>query len=210
MASLVYNRSSLNLTVRHSFVDKCRCQICNEWCWSPASVGVPPLWSQCTAIANMEASAAFPRPSTHRKMNLQNEYSFAPENTRAMQSPVLQGGCVDRLVVRRKQRIVSVVLREVYWISSARNYVELHLRDEVLKSRSTLSKVAALVPAGRFLRISRRTIVNLEFVEVAKINSNGTIRIWVSGGTELSASRRYNACVRDVLKTFRKLPRLHT
>src|SRR6185312_15304016 len=114
-------------------------------------------------------------------MSLQNEYSIAPEDTSVMQNSVLQDGYVDRLVVRRKQRISSVVLREVYWISSARNYVELHLRNEIVKSRCTLGKVEALVPAGRFLRINRTTIVNLESVEVAKVSSNGTIRIWVRG-----------------------------
>jgi len=138
-------------------------------------------------------------------MNLQNEYRIAPQNTGAIENSVLQDGCVNRLVVRRKQRISTIVVREVHWISSARNYVELHLRDEVLKSRSTLAKLAALVTPKQFLRINRRTIVNLASIEGAKAISNGTIRLRISGGTELVVSRRYSVRVRDVLEKFWKL-----
>ena len=138
-------------------------------------------------------------------MNLQNEHTISQPPAGGMQPWQPQESCLERLVVRRNQRISSIALKDVDWISSARNYVELHLRDEVLKSRSTLAKVAALVPPRQFLRINRRTIVNLECVETAKVGSSGTVRIRMSGGTELSVSRRYSARVRNVLENFRSL-----
>jgi len=158
----------------------------------------------------MEASLPIPRPGAQNTMNLQNEYSIAVPNIRGTQSWPLQDGCADRLVVRRGQRISSVVLKDVQWITSARNYVELHLGDEVLKSRTTLATVAALVRQRRFLRINRRTIVNLDCVKVGKASSNGPIRIWVTGGTELSVSRRYSARVRDVLESFGNSQQFYT
>lgn len=140
-----------------------------------------------------------PMPSAQENMNAESEYSIAKEQATGTRSwPPEQGG-VERLVVRHRQRISSIILKDVDWISSARNYVEFHHRNEVLKSRSTLAKVAALVPSKQFLRINRRTIVNLESVEVAKSSSNGAIRIWISGGTELVVSRRYSARVRNIL-----------
>lgn len=132
-------------------------------------------------------------------MKLESEYSIANEQATGTRNCPRQNRCVDRLVVRRGQRISSIVLKNIEWISSARNYVELHHRNEVFKSRSTLAKVAALVPPKQFLRINRRTIVNLESIEVATASSNGTIRMRVSGGTELVVSRRYSDRVRDVL-----------
>lgn len=135
-------------------------------------------------------------------MNTENEHRIVQQQAAGVNSSSPQDGYVERLVVRRKQRISSILLKDVDWISSARNYVELHLRDEVFKSRYTLAKVAALVPARQFLRINRRTIVNLDSVAMAKLSSNGTIRIRVREGTDLSVSRRYSVHVRDVLKKF--------
>jgi DNA-binding LytR/AlgR family response regulator len=146
-----------------------------------------------------------PRPSAQRKMNLQNEYDVTQQNTRGMHRWPLQDGCADRLVVRRGQRISSISLKEVDWISSARNYVELHVQDEVLKSRSTLEEVAALVRAQRFLRINRRTVVNLERVEMVNAISNCAIRIRLRGGACLSVSRRYSPRVRNVLEKLGNL-----
>lgn len=146
-----------------------------------------------------------PRPGAHRKMNTQNEHRTMQQQAAGVNGSSPQDGGVDRLVVRRNQRISSIVLKDVDWIGSARNYVELHLRDEVFKSRYTLAKVAALVPARQFVRINRRTIVNLASVEMVKAGSNGTIRIRVREGTDLSVSRRYSVRVRDVLKNFLNL-----
>lgn len=137
-------------------------------------------------------------------MNTQNEHRTMQQQAAGVNGASRQDGCVDRLVVRRNQRISSIVLKDVNWISSARNYVELHLRDEVFKSRYTLAKVAALVPARQFLRINRRTIVNLESVDLARTTLNGTIRIRVSHGPELVVSRRYIGRVRDVLEKLVK------
>lgn len=143
-----------------------------------------------------------PRSGAHREMNTQNENRMTQQQAAGENGSSRQDGCVDRLVVRRNQRISSIVLKDVDWISSARNYVELHLRDEVFRSRYTLAKVAALVPARQFLRINRRTIVNLDSVAMVKPSSNGTIRIRIREGTDLSVSRRYSVHVRDVLKKF--------
>lgn len=151
-----------------------------------------------------KTSLPLPRPGEQLKMNLQSD-SITQQNTPGMRRSPLQHGCVDRLVVRRGQRISSISLKDVDWISSARNYVELHLRDEVLKSRFTLANVEALLPPRQFLRINRRTVVNLASVEVVKASSNSTIRISLIGGTELNVSRRYSARVRNVLKNIRDL-----
>ena len=135
-------------------------------------------------------------------MDPQNEYTIALEDVGARQSSPSWDGSVERVVVRRNQRISSISLKDVDWISSARNYVELHRCGEVFRSRSTLAKLAAVVPARQFLRINRRTIVNLRAVASAHINTSGTIRIRIGDCTELSVSRRYTARVRDVLNNL--------
>lgn len=143
-----------------------------------------------------------PRASGQSNMEPQNQYTIGREEMGARQSSRPLGGSVERLVVRRNQRISSIDLKDVDWISSARNYVELHRQGELFKSRSTLAKVARAVAARQFLRINRRTIVNLTSVEVAQTSTSGTIRIRLNDGTNLCVSRRYAVGVRGVLEKF--------
>lgn len=145
-----------------------------------------------------------PRASGQSNMDPQNEYTSALEDVGARQSPSPWDGSIQRVVVRRNQRISSISLKDVDWISSARNYVELHRRGELFRSRSTLAKLAAAVPARQFLRINRTTIVNLCSVASAHISTSGTIRIRISDGTDLTVSRRYTARVRAVLEELVK------
>ena len=133
-------------------------------------------------------------------MNPQGEHGIAQQHTGLIESWPSRDFCMERIVVRRNQRISSVCLRDVDWIRSSRNYVELHHGDEVLKSRCTLTTVAELAPARQFLRISRTTIVNLEAVDLARTSLHGTIRIQIRHGSELAVSRRYTRMVRDALE----------
>ena len=138
-------------------------------------------------------------------MSPQEEHESAQRHTGLIESWPSRDFCTERIAVRRNQRVCFVSLKDVDWIRSSRNYVELHQGDEVLKSRSTLARVAALVPERQFLRINRTTIVNMEAVDLERTSLDGTIRIRVRQGRELVVSRRYSRRVREVLKKLVKL-----
>lgn len=98
---------------------------------------------------------------------------------------------LSRFLVRSRSRMVLVPAARVDWIGSASNYVELHCGKETHLVRGTLQDLEARLEPGRFVRIHRSTIVNLERVKELHPWSHGDLLLILEDGTELRLSRRY-------------------
>lgn len=113
--------------------------------------------------------------------------------------PAETGRPLRRVLVRDTDRGRSyfVPVEEIDWIEADGNYVRLHTRDRqgagsgphVL--RSTLKALEDRLDSGRFVRISRRAVVNLDRVRVMHDWSHGDRLVVLEDGTELKLSRRY-------------------
>ena len=98
---------------------------------------------------------------------------------------------LDRFLVRTRSRMVLVPAREVDWIGSASNYVELHCGKETHLVRGTLQSLEERLDPARFLRIHRSTIVNIDRVKELHPWSHGDLMVVLHDGVELRLSRRY-------------------
>jgi two-component system LytT family response regulator len=98
---------------------------------------------------------------------------------------------LDRFLVRSRSRMVLVPAARVDWIGSASNYVELHCGKETHLVRGTLQDLEARLDPGRFVRVHRSTIVNLERVKELHPWSHGDLLLVLEDGTEVRLSRRY-------------------
>jgi two-component system LytT family response regulator len=97
-------------------------------------------------------------------------------------------GC---FVAKSRGRITFVRSAEIDWIETANNHVKLHVAGGAHLMRETLANVEARLPPGRFLRISRSAIVNLERIrELQRLPNNG-YAIVLKNGDPLSLSRGY-------------------
>ena len=96
-----------------------------------------------------------------------------------------------RLPVRQKDGIVIVRMDDVRWISSAGNYVELHLRDTRYTVRSTLTALEARLDPTQFTRIHRATIIKVDCIHRVYSTWNGDFDIRLDDGTTLRMSRTY-------------------
>ena len=103
----------------------------------------------------------------------------------------------ERLVVRSGHELVFVRVRDVDWISSADNYVELHVGRTVHLLRETLSGVERRLDPGHFVRIRRDAIVNLERVRAVRPGITGEPEIALADGTALRLGRAYRARVTE-------------
>src|SRR5438094_9560263 len=65
----------------------------------------------------------------------------------------------ERLPVKSEGRIIFVRLTDVDWVEAADNYVKLHVGNESLMLRDTMTALEAKLPSKRFMRISRSTMV---------------------------------------------------
>jgi two-component system LytT family response regulator len=103
----------------------------------------------------------------------------------------------ERLVVRSGQEMVFVRVREVDWISSADNYVELHVGRTVHLLRETLSGVERRLDPEQFVRIRRDAIVNLDRVRSVRAGATGEPEIVLSDSATLRLGRAYRARVTE-------------
>jgi two-component system LytT family response regulator len=123
------------------------------------------------------------------------------ELTRAMSEgpePALgrtRGGGADRLTVRDGARYRVVATRAIRWVEACGNYVLLHTSEGDILHRMTMAQLERVLPEGRFARIHRGTIVNVD--EIAEIlpTSHGDADVTLRDGTTLQLSRRYRNAI---------------
>jgi len=107
----------------------------------------------------------------------------------------------DRILVESNQRSLLVPVASIQCILAAGDYAELVIakHGRLLTSRS-LHLWEERLPARRFLRVHRSTIVNLEQVERLEPSFSGGYSLFLRGIAEpVAVSRRYAARLRGQL-----------
>jgi len=94
-----------------------------------------------------------------------------------------------RLAVRNNGSILFLTADEIEWIEAAGNYVRLNAGGESHLLRETMSGVEVKLPRGRFLRIHRSAIVNLEAVRELAPSPGGDFVVVLRSGKRLPLSR---------------------
>lgn len=95
--------------------------------------------------------------------------------------------------VKDGRRIVLLRPEEIDAVVAHRNYLALHAADAVHRARSSLSTLQMKLPAGKFLRISRSTLVNIARIKEILRKSHGDALLRLQSGQEFRLSRRYRA-----------------
>jgi two-component system, LytTR family, response regulator len=94
-----------------------------------------------------------------------------------------------RLIIKSSSRIYFVRIEDIDWIEAAGNYVRLHVGKEEHLLREGLTALENKLDAGRFVRIHRSTIVNIERIRELQPVFHGDFVIILHDGTELALSR---------------------
>lgn len=102
----------------------------------------------------------------------------------------------DFMFVRSDRRMIKVTYTDIYFIESYSDYIKIHLKNETIITRETISAIEAKLPKGNFLRIHRSFIVAL-----SKIASFTNEQVVIKK-TSLTISRSYKSEVLKVLKKF--------
>ena len=98
---------------------------------------------------------------------------------------------ISRLLVRSGARALIVKIDNVDWLEAANNYVRVHAGGQTHLLREPLSGLHKHLDPARFLRIHRKTIVNVERIESLYPLFHGDQIVVLQDGTELTLSRRY-------------------
>jgi DNA-binding LytR/AlgR family response regulator len=95
------------------------------------------------------------------------------------------------LYFRSERKMVKVILQEILYIESLKDYVKIVTDKEQVITKYSMTAIEAMLPATKFIRIHRSFLVALD-----KINSFSTTNIQVST-IEIPVGRLYQ---REVIK----------
>ncbi len=102
----------------------------------------------------------------------------------------------DFIFVRSDRRMLKVDFNAIIYVESYSDYIKIHLQDETITTRETITSIEAKLPKTQFLRIHRSYIVC-----IAKIQSFTNEHITVNRKA-LSISRSYKKEVLKRLENF--------
>lgn len=93
-----------------------------------------------------------------------------------------------RLVVRSAGRIVFLDLDEVEWVEAQGSYVCLHTAGNSHLLRDSMKALEDRLPADRFVRIHRSSLVRLDRVKELRNGRDGSCRVLLENGHQLDVS----------------------
>jgi hypothetical protein len=93
--------------------------------------------------------------------------------------------------VKRRGETLLIPPEEIDWIEAQGNYLALHVGGRSHLVRGVLGRMEQALDPGRFARVHRRAIVNLERVRRLRPAASGDAVIDLEGGSELRVSRSY-------------------
>ncbi len=110
-------------------------------------------------------------------------------------------GWGSKLILRVRGRVIVVDEADLEWVDGAGNYVRFHVGAERHRVRLTLKEVERLLPARRFVRVHRSTVVNINAVREFLRTPYGDLIAVLRCGQRLGVGRLYRSHVEAALAT---------
>ncbi|MCT4630653.1 LytTR family DNA-binding domain-containing protein [Winogradskyella sp.] len=129
-----------------------------------------------------------------RLLKAVNRYFEISTNTKDI--PAQKLDTQDFIFVRSNRRMLKIDFDSIIYIESYSDYLKIHLKDETIVTRETISAIEAKLPKKQFLRIHRSFIVRL-----SKIQSFTNEEVTINR-VALPISRSYKKEVLNHLKKF--------
>jgi two-component system LytT family response regulator len=96
-----------------------------------------------------------------------------------------------RVMVKSAGRISFVKAEDIDWVEADRDYVRIYNAGKRHLLRERISHLEQQLPQGRFLRIHRSTIVNVDRIKELQPLSFGEYSVILHDGTRLTMSRSF-------------------
>ena len=97
----------------------------------------------------------------------------------------------ERLLINSGERAFFLAVERIDRVEAAKNYVRIHAEGNAYLLRGTIDGLHRRLDPGRFLRVNRSQIVNIDSIKELQPWFHGEYRIILEDGTELMWSRRY-------------------
>ena len=102
-----------------------------------------------------------------------------------------------RLVVRSPGQLLFLNVSDIDWIEAASYYACVHVGRDTHVIRRTLSELEQDLGEGKFIRIHRSIIVNLDRIRGLELQSGGEYEVVLESKVRLRLSRRFRKRLQD-------------
>jgi two-component system LytT family response regulator len=105
---------------------------------------------------------------------------------------------LKRILVRDRGHIFPLATDEIEYLKSEEKYTVIAARKQTFLVRIGLSELSTRLDPGKFIRIHRSTLINLDFVESMKADDQSQLQIQMRDGTQLVANREASKMLRSM------------
>lgn len=144
---------------------------------------------------NLQAVDYLLKPISFERM-LQAINRYFEVSTQQVETQPQPAETKDFIFVRSDRRMLKITFKDIIYIESLSDYLKIHLKDQSIITRETISAIEAKLPQKDFLRIHRSYIVNLANIE------SFTNEEMIVNGKALTISRSYKKDVITKLERF--------
>ncbi len=102
----------------------------------------------------------------------------------------------ERFLVKKLGKEFLIAAAEVEYLQASGNYVNLHLHARDYPLRTTMAAIEPRMNPGKFIRVHRSYMVNLDFIKEIEPLDTGDARILMKDGSLIPCSRRYRAALK--------------
>jgi len=110
-----------------------------------------------------------------------------------------ESGHLSRVFVRERNRILVVPTGDIERLEARGDYVALHVGSKRHLVQVTIADMERRLDPGRFVRVHRSHIVNLDYVVAFNTDPKGALEVELRGGTRLSVSRSRAQALRNLV-----------
>jgi len=104
---------------------------------------------------------------------------------------------LERILVRDRGQIFPLAVAEIEYLKSDSKYTAIAARGSQFYVRVPLAELEPRLPPGRFLRVHRNAIVNLDCVLSMKPDEQSQLALHMRDGSTLLANREASKALRD-------------
>ncbi len=108
---------------------------------------------------------------------------------------------VEKVFIKDREKCWLVPICDITLLESEGNYTKVYFDDEHPMIKRSLSQLEDRLPESRFIRASRKHIVNMNAISSLEPIENGQLVLTLDNGKELEMSRRQSQ-VFKALKSF--------
>ena len=174
------------------------------WPGKAGCAGECPSTRRLAATPARGPNLSSPHDPTHSRKRIARRRSVPVERLAPPKpNDLLEGFCPEpsqeeQIAVNSNGMMLFLRLADIEWMEAADNCVKLRVGRQTHRLRDALAAVAAKLPPGRFLRISRSTLVNVEHVKGVQCMFFDEYEVLLRNGARLALTRAYYENLRHI------------